>query len=778
MDLIAKIASPRRQRFLVASSAVSALMATAGPAFAQDAGVNEIVVTAQKREQSIMDVGVAVTALSGEQLRDQGLQDFAAVADQVPNFTVSLARGAIPDFNIRGVSGDANLSRLNESSIAVYVDEVYLGDETALAGQTFDVQRVEVLRGPQGTLFGRNTTGGLVHYISSRPTAETAGYGNVQYGSDNWVVLEGAVSGPLSDKVRGRFAGKWNRHDGHRKNINKTPGADQRLGAQNIWGVRGTLEFDIADNALMTLIGTYSKGDGETVPGNSYGALRPDGSRNPADWPNAFCSLGQVLDAVCVSTFSPLGPITSREAGQGNTELSGEDQELLQEFYSLTAKFEVDLDWATLTSVTNYSHNDFHYEIDGDNGLHTAEFGTGIAQFVSLDNTAKQFSQEVRLNGSTDALDWVTGLYLYLDDKSYQKLGNLTSPVSRVDFSDAAVETKSYAMFGQVNAHISDEVSLIVGARYNKESRELTRGIFENITTGDFQNVLAGLPESKLDTRDLTGKFGVEWAPGDNHLWYASYSRGAKSGGFNATWNSGPLQNNVNLTGPVGQETLDAFEIGGKHQFLGNKLRVSAAGFLYLYQGKQQSVTSFDPQTLVASSVFINSGDAEMRGVELEIAYTPNQRWDFTLGGGLLDTEIVDSDVVVSDHRAPGLGIPLEGLELTQAPKWTANAVVAHHLPLGGAGTLTLQSEANARSKLHYSITNHPLARDEVKLVANFRVMWKSQDDKFSAQAFVTNAFNRKYLLLNRDAVFGNFGANNSYEGEPRLWGVKFGVTF
>src|SRR3546814_10337620 len=118
------------------------------------------------------------------------MQDFAAIANQVPNFTVSLSRGAIPDFSIRGVSGDGNVSRLNESSIAVYIDEVYLGDESALAGQMFDVERTEVLRGPQGTLFGRNTTGGLVHYISSRPTDEFGGYGTVLYGSDHLVVLE------------------------------------------------------------------------------------------------------------------------------------------------------------------------------------------------------------------------------------------------------------------------------------------------------------------------------------------------------------------------------------------------------------------------------------------------------------------------------------------------------------------------------------------------------------------------------------------------------------
>src|SRR5690606_20196328 len=125
--------------------------------------------------------------------------------------------------------------------------------------------------------------------------------------------------------------------------------------------------------------------------------------------------------------------------------------------------------------------------------------------------------------------------------------------------------------------------------------------------------------------------------------WYASYSRGAKSGGFNATWNPGALQSNVITTGPVGQETLDSFEIGAKHQFLDNKLRVSGAAFLYLYQGKQQSVTSFDPSTLTTSNVFINSGDAEMYGAELELSYVPSDRWDITLAGGLLETRIVDS---------------------------------------------------------------------------------------------------------------------------------------
>src|SRR3546814_9684032 len=135
-------------------------------------------------------------------------------------------------------------------------------------------------------------------------------------------------------------------------------------------------------------------------------------------------------------------------------------------------------------------------------------------------------------------------------------------------------------------------------------------------------------------------------------------------------------------TGPVGQEVLDSFEIGGKHELLDRTLRVGGAAFLYLYQGKQQSVTGFDASTLSTLGQFINSGDARMYGAEVEISYTPNRRWNINLGGGLLDTKITDSDVIVADHRAPSTGIPLEGLGLTQAPSWTANAIIAHHLPL------------------------------------------------------------------------------------------------
>src|SRR3546814_150815 len=246
--------------------------------------------------------------------------------------------------------------------------------------------------------------------------------------------------------------------------------------------------------------------------------LRPDGSLNPADWPNAFCGLAEVLRAECLNTLSGLGPISERSAGQGNTELSGEDLELKQRFYSLTGKLEIDFDWATLTSITNYSNNDFLYEIDGDNGFHTSEFGPGLVSELSLRNRARQMSQELRLNGSTGPVEWVTGLYGYSDDKSHYRVDNFVT-ASRVTAISAAVETRSYAAFGQVSSRLSDDVSVIFGVRYSDETRELTRGSFENFSNGAFQDILAALPKSKIHTRDLTGKMGLEWFPSDGHLW-------------------------------------------------------------------------------------------------------------------------------------------------------------------------------------------------------------------------------------------------------------------
>lgn len=296
-----KRSSSRLKSLGMLSAALLPMALAAQSAQAQENEIREkeIIVTAQKREQSVLEVPASITAFSAETVAKLNFSSFTSISQSVPNFNVSYQRGgsATPSLTIRGVRGDDSPSRMNESSVAMYVDEVYLGAETSLTGQLFDVARVEVLRGPQGTLFGRNTTAGLVHFISASPTRTFSGFANAQYGSDNQVNLEGGVSGPISESVRFRLSGKWDRDDGHWKNIATTAGAPLKLGGKNEWGLRGTLDFDVSANTLATLIVSHSQAHSELTPGVGYGVRTPG--------TGVLCSLEDTFAGKCVSVFQP-----------------------------------------------------------------------------------------------------------------------------------------------------------------------------------------------------------------------------------------------------------------------------------------------------------------------------------------------------------------------------------------------------------------------------------------------------------------------------------------
>src|SRR3546814_411354 len=200
---------------------------------------------------------------------------------------------------------------------------------------------------------------------------------------------------------------------------------------------------------------------------------------------------------------------------------------------------------------------------------------------------------------------------------------------------------------------------------------------------------------------------------------------------------------------------------------------VNTALFYYQYEGKQAGLSVYDG--FVASYNYTNVGEARLYGIETEIAFQPSERWDFRLSGSLIDTEITDSDVITTD--AFGNNVPVEGLELVKTPTWTFNALAAHHLPTA-LGRFTLQTEVNGRDKQYFSLSNDPLTLEEAHIFVNLRVLWQSTDERFSAQAFVTNVFDEPYYTTLREPVARSTGALSAVEGQGRLWGVKLGVTF
>ncbi|MEZ5918146.1 MAG: TonB-dependent receptor plug domain-containing protein [Parvularculaceae bacterium] len=270
------------------AAAVSAL----STAFAQEPVRDEIVVTAQHKAERIQDVPISITAVSGDELEELSITSPVDVLSLIPNVTAQLPTSGtgFPIFNIRGVTL-LDFTDTNEASVATYVDGVYLGSPAIQNGQLFDIDRVEVLKGPQGTLWGRNSTGGLIQFLTRRPTEELEGYLMASYGKYNYYKVEGAISGPLSDRVRARLAGFVNGRDGWQKNT--FPGGSKDFGDidTNV-GARLTMEFDLADNLLFTASGHYGNYRGETEQRGFFGKGDPvDGS---------ICSIERILASECI----------------------------------------------------------------------------------------------------------------------------------------------------------------------------------------------------------------------------------------------------------------------------------------------------------------------------------------------------------------------------------------------------------------------------------------------------------------------------------------------
>lgn len=783
----------RSSRKLIAALLAGAAIALpsltgGGEASAQESNVQdggEIVVTAQRREQAVIDVPISVSVVSAEKIENLNLSTFTSIGQQTPNFNITFERGAnaAPDLSIRGVRGDGSTARMNESSVAVYVDDIYLGDENSLAGQMFDVQRVEVLRGPQGTLFGRNTTGGLVQFVSASPTADLTGKASVLYGSDNWVAINAAISGPLGDNVRTRLAGQFETHDGHYTNRATLPGALKKLGRKEVWSLRSTTDLDIGEATSLRLQVTHSETDSESTPNYGLG-IWESRTAPPPGAQNVICARADILAARCFDRIVQSGqpPLDGRRAGDAITELNRDELAIRQNLTSITAKFEADLGGVSLINVANYTQFKSRIGVDGDGGSTPSTLAQRV--YVQLQNESKQFSEELRLQGEAGAVNWVAGLFYYQDQKKNTNILNIrtdTGATAAQIPSNARIDTKSGAVFGQADWNFADQLTLSVGARYTIENRELVEARLGPVGPGPVVDVRAAVADPDPVTKDVTGRVSLTWeATPDNSL-YASYSRGAKSVGYSVFYTGGSAATNAAKTGPVGQEHVDAFEIGSKNRFFDRTLTLNLAGFYYLFDGKQELLTVVEypdpsqPQTPILNTRFLNVGKAEIYGAELEMNYAPSERWDFGFSGGLLYTEITDSDIVFS---TPRLGIvPLEGRPLPSTPRWNLSAQIAHHIPAGDLGVFTLQAEARAQAKQNSGLNNDPLATIPSYGLVNFRFLWESKDKSYNVQAFVTNVFNKAYFVGISDSNIGA-GALITQQAEPRLWGLKFGASF
>ena len=708
---------------------------------AEDTIVEEIVVTAAKRAENIQDVGASVTAFSGDSMRKLGMDNPTDFAAQTPNMTFStpLGEGSNPTLAIRGVALNTFVDN-DEQPVAMYVDEVYLG---TIAGQTlqlFDIERVEVLRGPQGTLYGRNTTGGLVHFISKKPSQEFDAYVDATFGKNNQIGVEGAVGGGLSDAVSGRLSWYSNRDDGFQ--VDRTTG--DRGGSADAQALRAQLLFELGDNAELLWISHAGDVDQSSVFYNNLGMLDENG--NP-------CSISEIRSAVCFDDDNFDGIPGYRDPDGGNPyegDYTGA-LPLVIKTHGSSVKLELDFnDNYSLTSVTGFEHVD-KMQVEG-------TYPGPVDHNYRYEIEADQLSQELRVAYTASSLKSILGIYAYTDDKD-GGIGSLG------DFYQTRYtqKTDAYAVFAQADYDLTADFTVISGLRYTRERKQFDMDVFWEFDADRAKGDIPAFSQVH-DERysNVSGKLGIEWRPNYDSMIFGNISRGYRSGGFNGAFVFFPEQ----VAEPINEEILTSYEIGIKTSLTESRADLNVTAFYYDYEDLQTL-----KQTVIAgdiASLLSNAAQASVRGAELELFAKVTDNFDVVLGASYLDSET--KDFIVDDFDADGnpVKVDFSGTELVFAPEFTANGVFRYSRDTR-IGLWSVQADFNYTSDYYQHPDNHPLGRTDSYTLWNSRIAWANQDDTLEVAAWIKNLTDRSYAV-NSYPLYGSWV---EVIARPRTYGVS-----
>jgi len=721
-------AKPRLSRRVGFMSALALLIAGAFagvPALAEDSefALEEIIVTAQKREQGVNDIGITVNAFTGAQLNDLGVYTAEQIAQFTPGLTVNeTAATGVPLYTIRGV-GFQDYSTAASSTVGLYFDEVAIPYTVMSRGVIFDVQRVEVLKGPQGDLYGRNTTAGQINFVSNQPSDEFAAGFNTSYGRFGIFNFEGFVTGALGDSVQARLAFKTTQSS---KGWQKSTTRDDKLGKLDSTAVRALFNFDINENARILLNLHYVNDQSDNKANTPY-----DGSVNGL---GEFALPYTPLDQYLLPTGSHFGETPpwystgdNRAADWTNSytsPITGNTFNLRprrdNQLKGLSAKLEWDLGNMELTSITAYDKFTREEANDWDGGFYNDSSNINTTEI-------EVFSQELRLTGQSDDLLWITGLYYSYDkmDEYYHYfmsdslfgLGSvawgafpfLLSPILELD-TKYQQKTESKAVFGHVEWSFAEDWRLTLGARYTEEDRDWSGCTFaaddgslssflntlfgstlgpgdcgtidDNPTSPFYIFSLLGTPnvndafhvyEDTISTNRWMGKFGLDYKMSDDVLLYGTISRGFKSGGFN-----GANSNTTQQLKPYKEEVLTSYEAGFKATLLEGRMQLNGAAFFYDYKDKQEQDAAV---TFVGNIAGLtNVPKSEIMGAELEMQWVPSDGWNVNLGIAYLDTEVKEWDAVDRDASSWPVTVTrdVSGIELAMAPRWSSAGLVSY----------------------------------------------------------------------------------------------------
>jgi len=772
-----------------------------GAALADDSketdGLEEVMVTAQKREQSVNEIGMSIVAFTGDTLKELRVQETSDLAAITPGLSYSDVGSGPPVYTMRGVGFNEG-SLQATGTVGVYHDQIVVPFPIMTGGPLMDVERVEILKGPQGTLYGRNTTGGAINYIANKPTDDFESSVTLGYGRFQTFDAEGFISGPLTDVIRARLAFKTTQSsDGWQQSITR----DDELGELDRTGVRLLLDADFGESVDALLAVNWWQDNSDTLAPQ----LLDINYQNPANAPVInVLSRYQIIDARDDNRLADWTEGTSPSKDMKNTTAS----------FTLNWTISEDVTMTSLTSYSKFKDKGSAYNRDGLGGVPYSDpdaaaliplisLAGGYQPGAILNNSQytneadiDAFTQELRFTGATDLVNWIVGGYFNKDTvDSFRpqrfefgtNSNNLAgSPAFGIQGAiyKAKQKTKTWAVFAHTEWNLADDWMLTVGARYTKDKKDFdgcTLDVFNDVallfgtTQGSCITVntttgVPGLVEKSLDEDSTSGKVALNYSVNDDALLYLSYSRGYKSGSFPTLAATVDVQYL-----PVTQEKLDAYELGFKWTLAEGAAQLNGAVFYYDYTDKQLLGKVQDP---AFGSLFRlqNIPESKVKGAEIELQWTPLDGLFISLAGSFIDTKVKEFVSFTQDSAVP---FDLSGSKFPLTPDNEFMALVNYEWPVGeklmafvggdlsySDGFQTDYSSDEAPLKPVYKVDSYTLL--------GLRAGVRSSDGRWSLMAWGRNITDEFYA----SNVYKSIDSIIRTNGMPATYGLTFSYNW
>lgn len=724
--------------------------------------LEEIVVTAQKREQNLQEVPIAVTVLGGEKMRTLQMRDFFDFSKHTPGLMIAgTNKEGKPQIFLRGV-GNSDFLIGSMSPIASYADGVYQGANFSLAAALLDLDRVEILKGPQGTLWGRNTTGGLMNYVpvKANPGEALNGYLNAGYAEFDELDVEGAVSLPISNDFGMRIAAKVNTTDGYFDASGGGLEADDYVDGTT-YALRGNFVYEPSEALSLGATISYSEKNGSIAGTQHLGTL------------GAGCTNPGRLGTTCADTsgFVP----------NSNPHVSSPEVDGFEDVESFGATFTINYDWGDyqLASVTSYNESDHQAFDDTDGAPIQALHG-------SYDDEYDGWSQELRLSSDySDRLSWVAGLFYYEDNLDIYAASDLPDLFGFLTFLfgfpitptrlEQAIETKTAAVFGEVTYQLTDRLEAIGGFRWTYDKRTTTANIAyftplnAQFNSKAYSNANTIFPLEtgtlKKSSNEPSGRFSLKYALNDDaNLWF-TFAHGFKGGDPNS--GADGAGSAFGISEP---EFLTSYEAGLKTQLLDNTLLFDLSGYYYDYTDKQvvTEVTGTGGNNL---TILSNAGALTITGIDLAATWSPTERLVIEAGLAWTDAEF-------DEFLNPGTGVDQAGNTTAYTPEINFNSIIAYGWPLqNNLGTVTIQADFVFTDNHFFTNDNNPTTAQDAYWLVGGNIGYTTADEKWDVRLWVKNLTDEEYLNGGFD-FSGVNGGFIQYPAAPRQVGGTVSFRF